>query len=294
MIKYIIMAAVLLLMIWYLYTKVTEGLKLVYEISHPLKNSSTNLKNIPYVYRRFKFQSEDGLTLSAIHFVPEQKPKGTIIVAHYLSGSIDAIYPYFEGLLAEGYQVAGFDLPNHGESGVRKSSKYTIENDMKLFVQKLKQLHIEGPYVTMGFSMGTTIAISAFDILPELKAIVVDSGPLLYVKEYFRFVLRNKKIKNIIVKWVFQFCFLYIIGFHKMSKRMIKRLKKMKGVPFLMIHCKRDQTIPYKNAEHTYSIIQSEKSELITVAKSFHLANRTVLKEKYDESVIRFLNRWFV
>ena len=280
--------------IYYISYNIIKGYKLVYEGSHPKKSKPIHLRNIPYRYREFDFQSQDKLKISAIEYIPKQNPKGTIIACHYLGGSKTSIYTYIEPLLEAGYTVVSFDYPNHGESESRKSNKYTLEDDMKRFILKLKALEIQGPYGTMGFSMGATIAISAVDVLPEIKAIVVDSGPLIFVRDYFEYVLKNKNIKNKIERIVFLFFYLYIIGFYKMSRRMIKRLKEIKGIPILIIHSKKDKIISYKNARYAYDLVGSENSKLITVQKAHHLTNKVILGDKYDEAVLKFFEKWLM
>lgn len=184
----------LVVVIIYMIHNMIKGYRLVYEGSHPKKSHSINIDNIPYRYRKFSFQSQDNLKISAIEYIPYQKPKGTIIACHYLGGSKTSIYSYIEPLLKANYTVVSFDYINHGESESRRGNKYTLENDMRRFFQRLKELEIQGPYGTMGFSLGATMAISAIDISSEIAAVVVDSGPLIFVKEYFNHVFRSKKL----------------------------------------------------------------------------------------------------
>lgn len=67
---------------------------------------------------------------------------------------------------------------------------------MKRFLALLKKRGIRGPLGAIGFSMGATLAIQAACVEKEIRAVVLDSGPLLYVKNYFLYVLNNKKITN--------------------------------------------------------------------------------------------------
>lgn len=284
----------LTVLIIYIIHNVIKGYQLVYEGSHPKRCHLINENNIPYGYRKFTFQSQDNLKMSAIEYIPNQKPKGTIMACHYLGGSKTSIYAYIEPLLKENYTVVSFDYINHGESESRRGNKYTLEDDMKRFFQKLKTLDIKGPYGVMGFSMGATVAISALDITSEIAAVMVDSGPLIFVKEYFNHVLRSKKVKEPIRRIVFLFYYLYVIGFYKMSRRMKKRLLSMDDIPILMIHSKRDRTISYRNAEYVYQTLNANKSKLITVQRAHHMTNRTILRKEYDDYVIQFFERWLV
>ena len=283
---------VLILIYIFLFLKRTYGL--VHDTSHPARANSLIPEDIPYRYHLFRFKSKKKLTLSAIEYVPNQASKGTIIAFHYLGGSKTAIYPYIESLLDAGFTVVSFDYPNHGESESQKGNKYTLEDDMEIFLKVIKERGIQGPYGTFGFSMGATLAFSAADCLPELKAIAIDSGPLIYVRDYFCYVLQNKRIKNRLVRIAFLFIYLHIIGFYRMSRKMVKRLKKMKGLPVLMFHSKKDNIISYKNAVYAYDQIKSDRVEFISVDRSHHMTNRVLLGKAYDEKVREFFKKWLV
>ncbi len=287
-----IVLIVLLTGLLYVGVQIRKGYKLVYEGSHPKRSQATPSIPQEAVQRRFSFVSRDGLQLAAIEYRPIPPVKGTVIACHYLGGSKTSIYPYLEPLLRHGYRVVAFDYPNHGESQNRKRNRYTLEDDMRRFLLRLQELQIPGPYATMGFSMGATIAISALDHLPEIRAVIVDSGPLLFVRDYFHYLIQNKKIKNRIAQASFLFLYLYVAGFLSMSQRMRKRLAGLRGIPILFIQSRRDRIIPYKNAELAYALCQSENAQFLVVDKAHHLTNRVVLGETYDLTVLRFLDKW--
>lgn len=264
------------------------GWRMVYKAGHPPRIKQSSLFHIAYEYRRFTFQTFDKLVLSGVKYMPRQKPKGTILVFHYLGGTSISIYSYIETLLLNGFIVVSFDYVNHGESMNRKRSAYLHEKDLEYFIQTINKMNLPGPYGTMGFSMGASLALSAREYLPEVKAIVIDSGPLIYTKDYFRFVLNNKRVKNIIVRYAFIFIFVYLEGFLKMSKRMRERIENCTDLHLLMIHCKKDSTISYKNARYVYEMVKQQDVKLVTVLKGHHLTNRVFLGDMYDEMVTRF------
>ncbi len=277
-----------------LYTgvQIKKGYKMAYEGSHPRRSQAAPAIPQEVIQRRFSFVSQDGLQLAAIEYKPIPPVKGTVIACHYLGGSKTSIYSYLEPLLRQGYRVVAFDYPNHGESQNRKHIRYTLEDDMRRFLLRIQELQIPGPYATMGFSMGATIAISALDHLPEIRAVIVDSGPLLYVNDYFHYLIQNKKIKSRISQAAFLFLYLYVAGFQSMSQRMRRRLEGLRGLPILFIQSRRDRIIPYKNAELAYTLCQSENAQFLAVDKAHHLTNRAVLGETYDLTVLRFLDKW--
>ncbi len=284
----IIVFIVLAVLITYVGICIHIGCKMVYKAGHPPRIKQSSLFQIAYEYSRFTFQTFDNLTLSGVKYMPKQMPKGTILVFHYLGGTSISIYSYIETLLLNGFIVASFDYVNHGESMNRKRSTYLHEKDLEYFIRTIKEMNFPEPYGTMGFSMGASLALSARDYLPEVKATVIDSGPLIYTKDYFRFVLNNKKVKNIIVRYAFTFIFVYLEGFLKMSRRMKYRMENCTGLHLLMIHCKKDNTISYKNARYVYEMVKSQDVKLVTALKGHHLTNRVFLGDMYDEMVTDF------
>lgn len=286
-----ILVLLIILLIFYLLFHFQRAYCMVYENCHPKRVSASTMEEIPYKTKQFSFCSRDGILLAAVEWLPKQKIKGTIIACHYLGGSKNAIYPYIEPLLKVGYRVTAFDYPNHGESMDRKSIKYDLEEEMKLFICKIKELGMEGPYAAIGFSMGASLALSTTVFCKEIKVVVVDSGPLVFVKEYVEYVMRNKKTKNYIEKIAFLFFYFYIVGFRKMSKKIKKRVKEYFELPVLIIHGKRDQIIPVRNTEYLYEKLDLAKSKRVLVDRSHHLTNRILLGEKYDKMTVEFITK---
>lgn len=278
------------LFVFYFLFHIYKAYHLVYENCHPKRVSISILEGIPYNMKKFSFESE-GITLSAIEWLPNQDIKGTVIACHYLGGSKNAIYPYIEPLLKVGFRVVAFDYPNHGESMDRRSLRYNLEKDMQRFIYKIKEMGICGPYAIYGLSMGASLAFSAATLCNEVKVIVVDSGPLIYVSEYVSYVLRNKKVKNPIEKVAFLIFYFYVVGFRKMSKKLYQRIKNYFELPILIIHGKKDHTISIRNTEFLYCHLDTAKSNRIVVEGAHHLTNRVLMGEKYDEMIVDFIEK---
>ncbi len=234
--------------------------KLVYSLSHPpVKISPLTEGKTPYTYKKFDFKTRDGLTLMAIEYMPGVQPCATIILCHYLSGSKEAVFPYAEFLLKRGFRILSFDFRNHGESDQELKTKFQLDEDIYLFFNRIKEMGIEGPFGVYGFSMGATPALAVYERYPEIKAAIIDSGPLLLVKDYFKYVLNNKRIKNPLSRVYFILTFLYYAGFQRMSRKMTDRLNHLKGKPLLFIHGEKDNVIPIKNALEAFSMVESKK-----------------------------------
>lgn len=282
-------AGLCILLISYLVFHCYKAYCLVYENCHPKRADFSKLEEIPYKMEQFSFVSKTGITLAAALWLPNEEIKGTVIACHYLGGSKNAIYPYIEPLLNAGYRVTAFDYPNHGDSMDRRSIRYDLEEDMKRFLSKIKELGIREPYVVLGFSMGASLALSTAHLCDEVKAVVVDSGPLIFVKEYVSYVLRTKKIGNPVEKKFFLFLYLYVVGFRKMSWKMKRRMKGYFKLPVFIIHGKKDRIITVRNTEFLYHYLDPVKSKRLVVDSAHHLTNRILLGDSYDEMVVDFI-----
>lgn len=264
---------------------------LAYENCHPRRTIGKKFEKIPYKTKSFSFTSKDNILINAIEWIPNVEIRGTVIACHYLGGSKNVLYTYIEPLLREGYRVTAFDYVNHGDSMDRKSLRFNLEDDMKNFICKLKELGINGPYATIGFSMGASIALSTSVLCEDVKAVVVDSGPLIFPKEYVAYVLHNKRVSNPIDKLIFKFLFMYVVGFGKMSRKMKKDIKRYYKIPILIIHGKNDHIISIHNTEFLFQQLDHLKSKRIVVDKSYHLTNKLLLGNQYNQLIIEFLNR---
>ncbi|MFZ5351471.1 MAG: alpha/beta hydrolase [Bacillota bacterium] len=265
--------------------------KMVYSLNHPQRFDFGIKADLPCEYKKFDISTHDGFKLKGIDYVPHKKQKGVILICHYLGGSKEAILQFVESLIINGYRIISFDFRNHGESDNDLGIRYSLKKDFDAFYNAVSKLKIDGPIGIMGFSMGATPALVALDKYPQVKAAIVDSGPLLFVKEYFYYVLENKREKNPIIKFLFVFIYLHYVGFSRMSKSTIEVLRKIKGKPIMYIHGIKDNIIHLKNAEYAYELTKSELCEFIKVENSRHLTNQFLMKGNYDEKILRFFNK---
>ncbi len=271
--------------------RVRAGWRMVGELSHPRRAASLD-DVLDCETQKFFFSSARSTRLSAMVYQPQGAPRGTILAFHYLGGSKTSIYPYVKNLIDHGYRVASFDYVNHGESDSRRSSRYTFDADLKNFMAQLRMRGIEGPYGAIGFSMGASLALTAADVYPQVRAVVADSGPLLYSRDYFVHLLDHKGQRDHIIRAVFLASYLFIMGFLKRDRQMARRLTRLRGKPVLLIHGRRDSTIPIRNAYRALSLCRSSRSRLIEVERGHHMTNRVVSGKQYDQYILEFFEKW--
>ena len=265
--------------------------KSVYELTHPVKYKYNNNLKIPYTYKKFEFITRDGIKLLGIDYQPKTTCKGTVLVCHFLGGSKEAILMFVDSLLMNGYRIISFDNRNHGESETCKGIKTYLHTDFIAFYEKIKSMGIEGPFGVMGFSMGVSQALWAVNKCSDVKAVITDSGPLLYVKEYFKYVLNDKKIKDPIRRAIFLFIFLHYVGFARMAKKTIKLIKSLKDKPVLLIHGEKDNIISTANPRLAYELLRSGDASIWLVPRSRHLTNKHLKPKEYDERIVEFFNK---
>lgn len=279
-----ILVVVLIILIYTFY----RTMKLVYGLYIPKNYQYTINSNASITYKKFDFKAKDGLVLKGIDYKPKMQARGTILVCHFFGGAKEAILPFVDFLLKVGFRVLSFDFRNHGESGRSDSLKVSLLNDFSAFYETIKAAGIEEPVGIMGFSMGSTPALIALNEYPEIKAAVIDSGPMILVKEYFLYVLNNKNIKNPVYRVLFLLVYLYYVGFLRLSKQTIEILKKNKQKPVMFIHGEKDNIISIKNSEVAVSYLSSSHSSLWRIPNSRHLTNRFVEPILYENKVTQF------
>lgn len=287
----ILICMVVLTAFIYCFTLTFKVYKSVYELTHPVKYKYDSHLKIPYTYRKFEFLTRDGIKLMGIDYQPKTACKGTILVCHFLGGSKEAILMFVDLLLMNGYRVLSFDNRNHGESETHKGIKYSLIIDFTAFYDKVKNMGVKGPFGAMGFSMGASLSLWALDRYNDIQAVITDSGPLLYVKKYFNYVLDNKKIVNPIRRAIFLFVFLHYVGFSKMAKKTIQLLQRLKGKPVLLIHGEKDHIISIDNAQFAYELLKSSAASIWCVPRSRHLTNKHLMPKEYDERIVEFFDK---
>ncbi|MCL2702971.1 MAG: lysophospholipase [Defluviitaleaceae bacterium] len=278
----------------YLFLRIRDGYRLAYSGSHPKRASPAFLKDIPFEKQYFTFISKGKIELAAVALFSCKPSRGTILAFHYLGGSKTSIISYIEPLLNHGYDIIAFDYLNHGDSPDTRSVRYRLGKDLRCFIETVRSRGFKGPFGTIGFSMGATPAIEALEYAPDIKACAVDSGPLIFVRDYFKYVLRNKQVSNKITQAAFLFINLYLGGFIRMSHQTKKRLHRLKGVPVMFIHSRTDKAITYDNALYAYGTVCSERTRFITVDRAHHLTNHVVLGRDYGNALCEFFDKWMM
>lgn len=267
-----------------------KAYSLAYSISHPKRCTFEPLFKGALSSRKFEFTTEDRVTLTGIEALPEGEVKGTVIVCHYLGGSKEMAVSFSDFLLLNGFRLLSFDFRNHGESRQHKSIVFGFDKDFKAFFTEVKKMFPDEYYGVLGFSIGSNVALLGMDLYKEIRAVIIDSGPLLYSKNYFCYVLDDKKIRNPLCRIMFLWMYLNYAGFNKLAEKTRNILKRAKGKPVMIIQGDKDHIIPADNAKSAFEAVRSGAAELWLIPNSRHLTNRVVAKNEYQKRILEFFS----
>lgn len=262
---------------------------LAYKICHPDKRRAPLKLKEGIEVEKFDFITEDGVPLKGVVVTPPGKIRGTIMVCHNLGGSKESSLSSMRFLLDEGFRLLGFDLRNHGESGLVRGLTFAYTTDFEAFYKKCEQLGVfKGRLGVIGLSVGSNVALHGICSFTRIEALTIDSGPLIYCRDYFNYILDSEKIVNPIMRAFFNFFYLSYAGFNRLERSSRAILERLKGRDIFIIEAEKDHIIPVHNSRKAYELSGSERAQLWTVANSRHLTNYVVAREEYRKRVAGF------
>jgi fermentation-respiration switch protein FrsA (DUF1100 family) len=194
-------------------------------------------------------------------------------------------------LSAEGFHVFMYDFRNSGESGGKITTIGMKEKTDLLsaihFVKEEKNTHEIG---LIGWSMGASTSIIVGSESDDIRAVIADS-PFAdletYTKESFTYWtgLPSQVGKYMVNIAENVFIDLNITG---IKPYIAARRYETKGL--MLIHSTKDGAISYKQSELIFS--NAPNAEIWITKKGGHIRNYKHQKEKYEERIIEFLNKY--
>ncbi|ETY75422.1 alpha/beta hydrolase [Lactiplantibacillus fabifermentans] len=258
------------------------------------RSENTEIENFWYEKQpkqQWLMQTFDGLNLVAT-YIPNQHHVGRLaILAHGLGHSREQMVPYARIFMSLGYDVLMPDARAFGDSeGHTIGYGWLDRLDYERWVaMALNQLGDDIDIVMMGISMGaaTVMATSGEPLPDNVKAIIEDSGYAnLYDEAKFRLshkfhlpIYPIMPMANRIARNNAGYAF---------SDGEILQQVKVGGLPILMIHGTRDQTVPVRNAHLLYEQLPQQKGLYIDTDAGHVQAIRTH-PDRYQAVVNEFL-----
>lgn len=149
------------------------------------------------------FQADDRSTLFRQAWLPESRPRATVLVVHGFAEHSGRHAGYAAQLAGQGYAVHAFDLRGHGRSEGARAYVDRFERyvgDFDCFVQIVREETPRGPVFVFGHSMGGSIAaLWAVDRQPDTAGLVL-SAPALHVAPEIFPVLR--RLAALVGRWL--------------------------------------------------------------------------------------------
>lgn len=238
-------------------------------------------------------QSFDGCRLSGM-WVPAKDPIGTILLAHgYRSNKLIDFGLVFDTYHNMGINILVPDQRAHGKSQGRFITFGVKESrDMKAWVAFHNTQFGCQPVILSGLSMGaTTMLFLADEDLPSnVRGIIADCGftsPWEILKSVFSSVVHLPAGPSLVVADLFAKVF---AGFGLKQKDTRNTLRSAK-LPVLLIHGLGDGFVPCDMTKQAYAACTGPK-ELLLVEGADHGVSFLVAKERYTETVRRFLKKY--
>jgi len=127
-----------------------------------------------------KLTTTDGLSLYWKCWLPESTPKAVVQVIHGYAEHIDRYTNVVNELVPAGYAVFGNDHRGHGKSDGKRGHIHSFQEfieDEKLFRSEvIKRKFPDIPYLILGHSMGSLIAMNLVEQYPDDTRCLVLSG----------------------------------------------------------------------------------------------------------------------
>lgn len=261
------------------------------ERSHAENTEIENFWYLKQPKQQWMIQSFDGLNLAAT-YIPNPKTVGRLaILAHGLGHSREQMIPYARIFMSLGYDVLMPDARAFGDSqGHTIGYGWLDRLDYERWItMALNQLGLDIDIVLMGISMGaaTVMATSGEPLPANVKAIVEDSGYAdLYDEAKFRLTHKFHLPAYPIMPVANQLAHVRA-GYGFKDGRILQQVLTS-GLPILMIHGSKDQTVPVRNAHALYNQLPQQKG-LYIAPDAGHVEAIRTHPDRYQAVVDEFL-----
>lgn len=212
-----------------------------------VEKQDLNAKIADIKYDEIYLNSFDGKKIYCLLFQPDNQVLGTIFLLQGSGDNIASWSSHAAHFVKEGYQVFMMEYRGFGKD-TGKATHKNVLNDAEIAFLSLTNLEtVEGrKVIILGQSYGGQIAINLTSKYPEkVSALVIEAT----------FTSFNEEVVYQVPFIIKPFLMLFTTSAYK-SKNLIKRIN---GIPVLIIHSTEDTTVPYKMGQKLYSNANSPK-----------------------------------
>ena len=271
-------------------TSLINGAKLEEGLNDEVNRKSDELRDT-MGYRDVQITSFDGLKLNG-HFYENPNAERVIVAMHGWRSCWSRDFSFVTDFWREnGCSILFADMRGQGGSegkyiGMGLTERYDCRDWAKFADENTKDI----PIYLAGMSMGATTVLMASNLeLPErVKGIMSDCGftgpqaELKYIIEknlHLSYELRRKLVDCMLKKR---------LGIENVNFTTVDALKETK-IPVMFVHGASDNFVPAVMTFENYIACASEK-KLLIVPGADHGVSYHVDKEKYQQTVLDFLN----
>lgn len=255
--------------------------------THPPKYV-TNLtpKDLGWEFEEFSLTTSDGIKLSA-WMIPSKNPTDKVIILLHGYPADKANLLRWAEFLHKDFNLFFLDLRYFGESqGNLTTIGFHEQKDLQAVLDYLTQ-YDQTKIGVMGFSLGGAVGILTASKDARIKAIVSDSSfaniDLMGHQFYKNLFILKYPLTYLTKLWARVF-----VGINASDISPEKAAESLK-IPVLIIHSKKDQTIPFENALRLKKALSSNpKAQFFFLEEGTHGYLPPKVLEDYQKKVLEF------
>lgn len=253
------------------------------------------------------FTSTDGVPLRAWWIPATQPARGSVVIAHGIDHTRQAMLERAVFLVHSGYNVLTVDLRGHGESGGKVVSTGVLEaNDIVAAVQFAHTRDARLPVSVLGVSYGAVAALFAAARTRDVAALVLDgafpTGGAVYHRIISHYILdstapmwlRAASIAAAAPGLARAMSLAYRIrtGLNLGSDLgSAVSVAPRVHVPVLMISGSDDWMVPHADATKLRLALRNTQTTLVVIPHAKHDTAYSTAPALYQAAVVSFLNR---
>jgi dipeptidyl aminopeptidase/acylaminoacyl peptidase len=201
--------------------------------------------------KAFDYRSYDNTRLAALMILPEQSPRGVVVVLHGMTDQKEGMLSIAEAFADAGYLAVAPDLRAHGSSGGRYTSMgYREKRDMVALLDYLAGSGCDVSHTgVLGGSLGAAVALQWAGIDPRVKAVVA-VAPFAELSSEMQFFYRTHGVTPLQA-------FLVENATQREGRFGIDQVSPLTAVrtmdtPVLLAHGRQDDIVPVTESERLF------------------------------------------
>jgi carboxylesterase len=228
---------------------------------------------------------------------------GVCILIHGINGSPEDMEGLNEDLSDQGFVVRNLLLPGHGTS-VRDFARHGW-TEWKLAVERAvdESLARHRRVVVIGHSLGAALALAVASERPRLTGVIALCPPVRLYDPLAKAVAAARYVTPYLPAWgedirdragsrrrnaIYPFTSTEALHTLMNALPRLRRQLPSVTVPALVITARHDHVVPVRDGREAYTLLGSERKELVVLRHSFHSVTRDLERHIVSERVSAF------